>query len=197
MFDMTRHRMDTVNLRRTWSAGASASTNKGPLAVPDAAGRSTMKRALVIVGLAVLIGVTAVAVAGDKHCNGTTQECLDKMVAKIQQKGWLGVDAEKLDNGRSQVTKVYSDSPAQRAGFKPGDVFISINGVDMTDENKEALMKVKHSLGPGSDVNYVIKRQGGKVNLTAQLGSVPNAVLAEWVGEHMVTNHSTTKLASK
>jgi len=156
-----------------------------------------MKKAFLIVGVAVLIGVATLAVAGDKHCTGTSQECLDKMVAKIQQKGWLGVETEKLDNGRWEITKVYSDSPAQQAGFKPGDVFISMNGVEMTAENKEALSKVKHTLGPGSDVNYVVKRQGGKVKLAAHLDIVPNAVLAEWVGEHMVNDHSTTKLASK
>jgi len=156
-----------------------------------------MKKAFLIVGVAVLIGVATLAVAGDKHCTGTSQECLDKMVAKIQQKGWLGVETEKLDNGRWEITKVYSDSPAQQAGFKPGDVFISMDGVEMTAENKEALSKAKHTLGPGSDVNYVVKRQGGKVKLAAHLGNVPNAVLAEWVGEHMVNDHSTTKLASK
>ena len=156
-----------------------------------------MRKALVIVGLAMLIGVTAVAVAGDKHCNGTTQECLDKMVAKYQQKGWLGVETEKLDNGRSQITEVYPDSPAEKAGFKAGDVFLAVNGIEINDENMDALKKAKHAMGPGSDVTYTMKRQGGKVKLTAQLGNVPDAVLAEWVGGHMVKNHSTTKLASK
>ena len=46
-------------------------------------------------------------------------------------------------------------------------------------------------------MTYVVKRQGGKVQLQAQLGNVPDAVLAEWVGEHMVKDHSATKLASK
>ena len=156
-----------------------------------------MRRAVVIVGLAMLIGVTAVVVAGDKHCKGTTQECLDKMVAKYQQKGWLGVETEKLDNGRWEITKVYSDSPAEQAGFKPGDVFVSVNGVEMTTDNKEALSKIKHAMGPGSDVNYVVKRQGGKVKLAAHLGTVPDAVVAEWVGQHMVKDHTTTKMASK
>ena len=156
-----------------------------------------MRRAFVIVGLALLIGVTAVAVAGDKHCTGTTQECLDKMVVKIQQKGWLGVETEKLDNGRSQITKVYPDCPAEKAGFQKGDIFVAVNGIEINDENKEALKKAKYAMGPGSEVQYVMKRQGGKVKLTAQLGNVPNAVLAEWVGDHMVENHATHKVASK
>ena len=157
-----------------------------------------MKKALSVIGLAVMIGVVSVAMAGDKQpCTADTQECLNKMMAKIQAKGWLGVETEQLENGRWQVTSVYPDSPAAAAGFTPGDVLVSMNGIDLSDDNKDALKKAKHSLGPGSDVTYVVKRQGGKVKLTAQLGSVPNAVAAEWVGEHMVSNHSDVKLASK
>ena len=62
--------------------------------------------------------LVSVALAGDKHpCKAGTQECLDKMIAKIQAKGWLGVETEQLENGRWQITKVYDDSPAQAAGF--------------------------------------------------------------------------------
>lgn len=157
-----------------------------------------MRKAIAVIGVAVMIGVVSVAMAGDKHaCKGGTQECLDKMVAKIQAKGWLGVETEQLDNGRWQVTSVYPDSPAAAAGFKTGDVLVVMNGVEMSDENKDELKKVKHGLGPGSDVTYVVKRQGGKVKLAATLGSVPTAVAAEWIGNHMIANHSELKLASK
>lgn len=157
-----------------------------------------MRKVIAVIGVAVVIGVVSIAVAGDKHpCTAGTQECLDKMIAKIQAKGWLGVDTEQLESGRWQVTSVYPDSPAAAAGFKPGDVLVAMNGIEMSDENKDALKKAKHGLGPGSDVTYVVKRQGGKVTLPATLGSVPPAVVAEWVGEHMVSNHSEIKLASK
>jgi predicted metalloprotease with PDZ domain len=156
-----------------------------------------MRKVLLIGCVVVLFGAVSVAVAGDKHCTASTQECLNKMVAKIQQKGWLGVETDKAGNGRWQVTKVYPDSPAAKAGFEAGDVLVSMNGVEMTADNKEALKKAKHAMGPGSDVTYVVKRQGGKVKLHAQLDHVPDAVVAEWVGKHMVADHSTTKLASK
>ena len=157
-----------------------------------------MKKALTVIGLAVMIGVVSVAMAGDKHaCTASTQECLNKMAAKIQAKGWLGVETDQLESGRWQVTSVYPDSPAEAAGFKKGDVLVAMNGIDLSDENKEALKKAKHALGPGSEVTYLVKRQGGKVKLTAQLGSVPTAVAAEWIGEHMVKDHAEIKLASK
>lgn len=156
-----------------------------------------MKRTALIV-LGVMIAIASIAVAGDKHaCTASTQDCLNKMVAKIQAKGWLGVETEQADNGRWAITKVYPDSPAAKAGFQEGDVFVSMNGVAMTDENEQALKEAKADLGPGSSVSYVVSRKGGKVTLAASLGKVPEAVMAEWVGEHMVKDHAQVKLASK
>jgi serine protease Do len=119
------------------------------------------------------------------------------MIAKYQQKGWLGVELDKADNGRWAVARVFPDSPAEKAGFKAGDVFVSVNGVEMSKDNKDALKKAKHSMTPGSRASYVVARQGSKVKLNAELGSVPTEVIAEWVGEHMIHDHTEMKLASK
>ena len=157
-----------------------------------------MKRLSVLIAIVAMCAVTAPGFAGDKECcKANTQECLDKMVAKYQSKGWLGVETEKAENGRWEITRVFPGSPAENAGFKSGDVFVSVNGVEMSKENKEGLMKAKHSLTPGSRATYVVKRQGGKVKLDVQLGSVPTEVIAEWIGEHMINDHSEMKVASK
>ena len=158
-----------------------------------------MKRLSLLFAIVVICAVAIPGAAGgDKHpCKASTQECLDKMIAKYQQKGWLGVETEKAEHGRWAITKVFPGSPAEKAGFKAGDVFVSVNGVEMSKENKEALTKAKHTMNPGSQATYVVKRQGGKVKLNAELGSVPTAVLAEWVGEHMVQGHADVKIAAK
>jgi S1-C subfamily serine protease len=76
-------------------------------------------------------------------------------------------------------------------------VLLAINGVEMTDDNKEALKKAKHAMAPGSTATYVVKRQGGKVKLKAELGKVPAEMRAQWIGEHLVDQHSQVKMASK
>jgi S1-C subfamily serine protease len=156
-----------------------------------------MKRTALIV-LGIVIATASLAVAGDKHaCTASTQDCLNKMVAKIQAKGWLGVETGEAENGRWAITKVYPDSPAAKAGFQEGDVFVSMNGVAMNHDNKQALKEAKANLGPGSQVSYVVSRKGGKVTLAASLDKVPDAVMAEWIGDHMVNDHAQIKLASK
>jgi predicted metalloprotease with PDZ domain len=157
-----------------------------------------MKRLTLLSAIAVICAVAVTGFAGDKECcKASTQECLDKMVAKYQQKGWLGVETEKTAGGRWAIKKVFKGSPAEAAGFKPGDVFVSVNGVDMSKGNKEALMKAKHTMTVGSKASYVVKRQGGKLKLDVELGSVPNEVIAEWIGEHLIHDHAGAKMASK
>jgi predicted metalloprotease with PDZ domain len=136
--------------------------------------------------------------AGDKHkCTASTQDCLDKMNAKLAKKAWLGIETEEVGGGHWAVTRVFAGSPAEKAGFKKGDVLLAINGVEMSADNKEALKKAKHDLVAGSKASYVVKRQGGKVKLHAMLGQVPPEMRAQWIGEHLVDQHSQIKMASK
>jgi C-terminal processing protease CtpA/Prc len=149
--------------------------------------------------LVVLIVAVAVpTVAGDKHkCTASTDDCLRKMQDKMETKAWLGIESKEIDSGFWAVKKVYVDSPAEKAGFKRGDVLIALNGVEMSKKNKEAYKKAAHQLAPGSKATYTVKRDGAKKELVAQLGTVPREVMAQWVGEHMLDQHAQIRVASK
>jgi carboxyl-terminal processing protease len=157
-----------------------------------------MKRLGFVAVVVLMLAVAAPAVAGGKHkCTASADDCLNKMSAKYQKTAWLGIETEETKGGHRAVSRVFEGSPAEKAGFKKGDILLALNGVEMTDENKDALKKVKHSLTAGSHATYVVKRQGGKVKLEAELGSVPREVMAQWIGDHMLDGHAEMKLASK
>lgn len=147
----------------------------------------------------VLVVVVALPVTGGDHhkCTASTQDCLDKMKAKLGGKPWLGIEMGETDSGHWKVTRVIEGSPAERAGFAAGDVLIALNGIEMSESNKQALKKAKHALAPGSEATYVVKRQGGKVTLKVEFGTVPPEMVAQWIGEHMMEQHSQVKLASR
>ena len=155
-----------------------------------------MRRALTIVTLSLLIALAGTALAGrpEDKCNHDAQACLNRLAAKIQSKPWLGVEMEKTDAGWMQVTAVIPGSPAAAAGFRTGDVVVAINGVLLTAD-KEEILKVKKSLGPGKTASYVVKRDGGKQKLAVTLGHVPATVAATWIGEHML-EHATVEVAA-
>jgi len=148
--------------------------------------------------LVVVLIVAMPAMAGEKgKCAGSGEDCLKKMKAKYGEKAWLGIEYDTDEHGRWVVEKIYKGSPAQKAGFEAGDVLLAINGAEYSKENKQELKAVFAKIEPGSEVQYVVKRQGGKVKLDATLGTVPKEVQAKWIHEHMESNHPEYQMASK
>ncbi|MEM7051884.1 MAG: PDZ domain-containing protein [Acidobacteriota bacterium] len=157
-----------------------------------------MKISTWLVALTVLVALAGTAFAGEHYkCDKGAEECLNAMVTKIKAKGWLGIETEKTAEGRYAVKAVTAGSPAEKAGFQAGDVLVALNGVELSKENKKKLAKVKKSLGPNVKAEYTVKRSGGKKNLTAWLAEVPDTVLAQWIGEHMVDQHSYVTVAAR
>jgi predicted metalloprotease with PDZ domain len=155
-----------------------------------------MKRVSAMVVVLALLALPAMA--GDKaKCDGNGEDCLKAMKAKYQKKAWLGIEYDTDEHGRWVVKAVEKDSPAALAGFEKGDVLLSLNGEAYTKENKAALKAEYAKLAPGSEATYVVKRQGGKVELQATLGKVPAEMQAKWIAEHMKEHHPEVKMASK
>lgn len=117
---------------------------------------------------------------------------------KLAAKGWIGIDTKKDEaNGAVVVTSVASGSPAEAAGFRPGDVLVSLNGIALTAENKESLKKAKSQLGVGKAVTYGVKRGEAKQQLTATLAPVPEAVLAQWLAEEEQQTRQAAAVAAQ
>jgi S1-C subfamily serine protease len=115
-------------------------------------------------------------------CTATKEECA-KYMAAARKSGWLGVEYDKSEAGTIAVKKVVPGSPAAKAGFEVGDILVALNGVDIND--KEKVSAVKKDLLPGSSATYTIKRAGYSKDLTATLGTMPDAVYQAMYDEHM------------
>lgn len=150
-----------------------------------------------LIAIVILLLASAPVLAGGDHCKGNPEDCVKKLHQKLSAKGWLGVEMEKTDAGLPRVTAVVPGSPAEVAGFRPGDVLVALNGVELGSGHEAKLKQVKHSLGQGSQVRYTVARDGGKVELTAVLGQMPRELIAQAIGEHMMTKHLQVQVASK
>jgi two-component system, NtrC family, sensor kinase len=88
--------------------------------------------------------------------------CLVVLAAmNISIKGWTEMDDGVLwASSGSYVTArvVDDDSPAQRAGLKPGDTLLSING--RLVESPDDVVDVLHRSSAGDTLKYVLLRQG-------------------------------------
>ncbi len=149
---------------------------------------------LMICTALLLAPVSSSAVAGEEYkCTTPTQECLDKMTDNLMKRGWLGIFGNQLrENGTmyTEIIEVVPGSPAEKAGIRPGDILVAINGVDLIESNKERLYKIQKKNKPGVTFRYTILRKKHRIYKTVQLASMPYEVIVRAVGEHMLEHSS-------
>lgn len=157
-----------------------------------------MKRVVGASAMVMMMVMAAPAFAGDgSGCTASTQDCLNHMAKNLENRGWVGIEMD--DKGgvdKMVITKVIDGSPADNAGFKVGDTLVAVNGVRFAEDNQKQIKDIQYSMTPGADFTYTVARKGSKVDLEVELGRIPENVMAQWIGGHMM-DHAEIKMASK
>ncbi len=94
-------------------------------------------------------------------------------------RGWLGVNIQSIDQDLADseglknregalVARVVDDSPAQKAGFKTGDIVLRLDGKDVED-SRDLTRKVG-GLFVGQKAKFLILRDGKRKTLTVTIG---------------------------
>lgn len=108
-------------------------------------------------------------------------------------RGFMGVSTQGIGTDLADqfgvshgalVTDVTPDSPADKAGFKSGDIITKVNGKEVLDPRRLQLAVI--SLAPGSKVNVEYVRDGKTLTVELELGSLPTKSLAG--GDHEAGN---------
>ena len=82
------------------------------------------------------------------------------------------IKALNLPRGAAQVVTVEEGSAAEKAGIKPGDLIVAINGQQLT--NHLELSKIISTHRPGDEVRLTINRDGETHTVTVKLGAAPS-----------------------
>ena len=134
--------------------------------------------------LALLLPVLP-AWAGDKEykqCPGEAADCARQMKEKFKERGWVGINMDyDQEQGVTVITHVVAQSPAERAGFEAKWIY--------TEENAEALKAEYAGFKPGSRATFKVKRAGEAIDIQVELEQIPQAILAQWVGQHILESH--------
>jgi len=113
----------------------------------------------------------------------TAQAVIEQLRATGRvQRGWLGVQiqpvtaevAERLGlDGQkgALVASVVDQSPARRAGLRPGDVILKVKG--QTIDDFKTLSRLVASTPGGTEVSLEVYRQGAMAALSAVIGQTP------------------------
>ena len=97
-------------------------------------------------------------------------------------RGWLGVQIQNIsedlaksmklqDSKGALISDVSSGSPAEKAGLKPGDVVVGVDGRGVEDSND--LSRYIASRAPATTVKLRVLRDGGEKPFAVTLGTFP------------------------
>jgi C-terminal processing protease CtpA/Prc len=153
-----------------------------------------MRKTVSLLALVLTLALSAAAFAGGENCDKETHS----RKAKLAAQGWLGIETDHpaAGQGSPTVVQVASGSPAEKAGFRQGDVLVALNGIPLKAENKARIKAAKADCAVGKTVTYTIERGGAQQTLTATLARVPEDVLAKWV-EMDEKDEAAAKVAKK
>jgi S1-C subfamily serine protease len=93
-------------------------------------------------------------------------------------RGFLGVvvDQEQAES-RVLIRDLAPDSPAQKAGFKAGDVIKKVDGKEV--KNGQEFFQAMTNHKPGDKLSFVVAREGKDQELSATLGERPDRAAAQ------------------
>ncbi len=96
-------------------------------------------------------------------------------------RGWIGVEPQDvtpaiaesfgLEQKGTIVAGVLQGGPADKAGIKPGDVLLDVNGQEITDTTR--LLNVIAQIKPGTDAKIRLKRKNKEMEVNVTIGKRP------------------------
>ena len=88
------------------------------------------------------------------------------------ERGWLGVSVnDTVKGGGLLIAGLDRNSPAARAGIRPGDMLMAVNGERIDTAN--GLIKAIAAVPPGSNVRLTLRRQGRDIDIPVTVGRRP------------------------
>lgn len=139
-------------------------------------------------GALMKIGADAIMESLDPFTNYYSETQIEGFQYLVEGKfDGIGANTKKIGDYVT-ITEVFKNSPALKAGLKPGDQFLSINKTDAKGKSKsDVLMFLKGA--PGTEVEILVNRPGSKepINISVMRGgsSVPNVPYSGFVSDNI------------
>jgi S1-C subfamily serine protease len=153
-----------------------------------------MKKAIALLIPALTFGVATLATARDaekqkKKCSAEATVCIRDMTDALRQRGWIGIEwGDKA--ARPVISHVVAGSPAAKAGVELGDIVMAFDGISTDEEEEVVWAAMKRSLVPGKIITLAVVRDGAALDLEVELVAVPEHVIAQWIGKHVIDHHA-------
>ncbi|HZX28338.1 MAG TPA: trypsin-like peptidase domain-containing protein [Telluria sp.] len=100
------------------------------------------------------------------------------------ERGWIGIESQDItpelassfelkQEAGAMIAGVVRNGPADKAGMKPGDILVAVNGKPVTDTN--VMLNLIAELHPGSKAKMTVLRKNRQATLDVNVGRRPRA----------------------
>ena len=178
--------------------GSSCCSDKGS-AMQTGSGGAAMKASGSACGAAKSAG-GACSGTSASACTMSQAECEQMLRTYYQAHGWVGIESNCCMSTavRPAVVRVAIGSPAEKAGFKTGDVLTSINGVNYGKDTEAAIQALmQDGMKIGDAIHYTALREGKLVKLDATLSKIPEPELKAMIAEHVAMSHAAPQSTAR
>ncbi len=113
----------------------------------------------------------------------TAKQVMEQIIASGSvTRGWIGVESQEItpeiaesfrlsSTSGALIAGVLKGSPADRAGVKPGDILLSIDGKIVADPT--TMLNIVASLTPGRSAAMKLRREQKEIDLRIEVGKRP------------------------
>ena len=140
--------------------------------------------------LIVALVAAATLVAEAPKCNGTARECEQKIRHLVSGRRYFGATVQDRNPGLV-VNSVHPNSPAERAGLKPGDQLIALNGKSLRDASGREFKQLIADARTTGRIWMLISRHGAITKIETRLEPYTKEQVAKMVALHLSMTHTT------
>ncbi|HJT17080.1 MAG TPA: PDZ domain-containing protein [Thermoanaerobaculia bacterium] len=140
--------------------------------------------------LVAIVSLFAVAAHADdrKKCTTPPAECERIIRQMLSGRRYLGVQIVELNPGLA-VKSIVEDSPAERAGFIPGDRLMAVNGTSTKDASIDDFKKILSEASKTGRLWMIVQRHGILKPVEARMEPYTKAQIDKIVAQHLAEAH--------
>lgn len=144
---------------------------------------------ILITSFVLTAGAASAGADKDARCTQEASACIGQMVDNLRQRGWIGIEWD-LHEGRPEISHVVAGSPAEQADVRVGDVVTAFNSISTSEAEEVIWAEMKRALVPGKAITLSVLRGGAARQIEVTLVAVPEHIIAQWVGRHVMEHHA-------
>jgi predicted metalloprotease with PDZ domain len=133
----------------------------------------------------------ATLIADGPKCNGAARECEQQIRQMLSGRRYLGATIEDRNPGLV-IKSVHPDSPAEKAGLKPGDLLIAINGKSLRSASTRDFKQHIADARSNGKLWMIIARRGAYSRVETRLEPYTKEQIERIVSAHLSQTHTST-----